>query len=182
MKSRHEPVPQPTGQSASTPKFLVTQPCLDCFFQAAGVTFQLPREGRRACLSVVCSLLLFSLLSFFRAGFPGVVQKQGLCCSHFGHPRGWSGWLCRISLKRQGSIRLREGSGTKSTGRRPKNRASFRVALQYVRRWYGAGYGRIYRCSGSSVLCSTSRNFGMWCLNSDLSQQRTGSVASVLGS
>ena len=38
------------------------------FFQAAGVTFQLPREGRRACLSVVCSLLLFSLLSFFRAG------------------------------------------------------------------------------------------------------------------
>ena len=57
-------------------------------FQAAGVTFQLPREGRRACLSVVCSLLLFSLLSFFRAGFSGVVLEQEVCSSHFGHPRG----------------------------------------------------------------------------------------------
>ena len=62
------------------------------FFQAAGVTFLLPREGRRACLSVVCSLH-FSLLSFFRAGFPGVVLS-----SHFGHPSGQLEWLCRISL------------------------------------------------------------------------------------
>ena len=30
----------------------------------------------------------------------------------------------------------REGSGTKSTGRRPKNRASFRYPLRYVRRWF----------------------------------------------
>ena len=88
MKSRHEPVSLPEGQSASRPERLVTQPCPDCFSQAAGVTFQLPREGRRACLSVVCSLILFSLLSFFRAGFPGVVLKQEVRSSHFGHPRG----------------------------------------------------------------------------------------------
>ena len=29
--SRHEPVPQPKGQSASRPERLVTQPCPDCF-------------------------------------------------------------------------------------------------------------------------------------------------------
>ena len=61
---------RPECQQASVPRN-PTLPCL--LFQAAGVTFQLPREGRRACLSVVCSLLLFSLLSFFRSGFPGVV-------------------------------------------------------------------------------------------------------------
>ena len=70
MESRHEPVSLPEGRSASKPERLLTQPSPDCFFQAAGVTFQLPREERRTCLSVGCSLLLFSLLSFFRAGFP----------------------------------------------------------------------------------------------------------------
>ena len=73
VKSRHEPVSLPEGQSASRPERLVTHPCLVCFFQVAGVTFQLPREGRPACLCVVCFLLFFSLLSFFRAGFSGVV-------------------------------------------------------------------------------------------------------------
>ena len=38
----------------------------------------------------------------------------------------------------------REGSGNKSTGRRPENRASFQVSLQYVRRQYAAGYCRTY--------------------------------------
>ena len=60
---------RPECQQARVPR---NPPLPRLFFQAAGVTFQLPREGRRACLSVVCSLLLFSLLSFFRAGFPGV--------------------------------------------------------------------------------------------------------------
>ena len=77
VKSRHEPVPQPEGQSASRPECqqarVPRNPTFPWLFsQAAGVTFQLPREGRRAYLSVVCSLL-FSLLSFFRAGFPEVV-------------------------------------------------------------------------------------------------------------
>ena len=52
---------RPECQQASVPPN-PTFPCL--FSQAAGVTFQLPWEGRRACLSVLCSLLLFSLLSF----------------------------------------------------------------------------------------------------------------------
>ena len=66
-------------------------------FQAAGVTFQLPREGRRACLSVVCSLLLFSLLSFFRAGFSGVVLEQEVC-SATSAIRGVSRGGCAASL------------------------------------------------------------------------------------
>ena len=69
-------------------RVLRNPPLPSLFLQAAGVTFQLPREGRRACLSVVCSLFLFSLLSFFCAVFPGVVQKQGVRSSHSGHPRG----------------------------------------------------------------------------------------------
>ena len=97
MKSRHEPVPQPEGQSrqqASAPR----NPALpSLFFQAAGVTFQLPREGRRACLSVVCSLLLFSLLSFSRAGFQGVVWKQGLRSGHTPAIRGVSRGGCAAS-------------------------------------------------------------------------------------
>ena len=73
VKSRHEPVPlpkRPECQQARAPR---NPPLPRLFFQAAGVTFLLPREGRRACLSVVCSLLPFSLLSFIRADFPGVV-------------------------------------------------------------------------------------------------------------
>ena len=76
---------RPVCQQASVPRN-PTFPSL--FSQAAGVTFQLPREGRRACLSVACSLLLFSLLSFFRVGFPGVFLKQGVRGGHSGHPRG----------------------------------------------------------------------------------------------
>ena len=76
---------RPECQQASAPR----NPTLPCLFsQAAGVTFQLPREGRRACLSVVCSLLLFSLLSFFCACFEGVFLEQGVRGSHSGHPRG----------------------------------------------------------------------------------------------
>ena len=67
MKSRHEPVPQPEGQSASRPERLVTQPCPDCFSRPRASRSSSRGRGRRACLSVVCSLLLFSLLSFFRA-------------------------------------------------------------------------------------------------------------------
>ena len=36
----------------------------------------------------------------------------------------------------------REGSGTKSTGRRPKNRATLQASLVSI--WYAAGYCRIY--------------------------------------
>ena len=65
---------RPECQQASVPR---TPTFPSMFLQAAGVTFQLPREGRRACLSVACSLLLFSLLSFFRAGFLGVFLEAG---------------------------------------------------------------------------------------------------------
>ena len=79
MKSRYESVPQPEGQSASRPECLLTQPSPVCFYRPRGVVFQLPREGRRACLSVVCSLLLFSLLSFFPCWFPGSCLEAGEC-------------------------------------------------------------------------------------------------------
>ena len=42
VKSRHEPVPQPEGQSASRPERLITQPCPDCFSR--------PRASRSSSL------------------------------------------------------------------------------------------------------------------------------------
>ena len=58
---------RPESQQASAPRN-PTFPCL--FSQAAGFTFQLPREGRRACLSGVLPPSLFS--SFvFPCWFPG---------------------------------------------------------------------------------------------------------------
>ena len=87
VKSRHEPVPQPKGQSSSRPERLVTHPCPDCFSQAAGVTFQLPREG--ASGFSFCGVLPLSLL-FCRFS----VLVSGSCLEaedaqqHFDHPKG----------------------------------------------------------------------------------------------
>ena len=62
-----------------------------------------------ARLSVVCSLLLFSLLPFFRAGFRGVVLKQEVRSSHFGHPRGEAGrWNHRHSFGDTDSVDQQE--------------------------------------------------------------------------
>ena len=66
---------RPVCQPASVPRN-PTFPCL--FSQAAGVTFQLPREGRRACLSVVCSLLLLSSV-VFPCWFLGCCPEAGGC-------------------------------------------------------------------------------------------------------
>ena len=86
MKSRHESVPQPKGQSASRPERLVTQPCPDCFSRSRASRSS--SRGRGVGLVFLsCALSFLSLLSFFRAGFPGVVWKQGVRSSHFGHPK-----------------------------------------------------------------------------------------------
>ena len=45
MKSRHEPVPQPKGQSASRPERLVTHPCPVCFFPGRGRHVPAPSGG-----------------------------------------------------------------------------------------------------------------------------------------
>ena len=78
-KSRHEAVPLPSGQSSSRPERLVSA--------EARVS---PTQPCPASLSVVCSHLLFSLLSFFRAGFLGVVLKHG-CAVATSAMRGLSG-------------------------------------------------------------------------------------------
>ena len=141
VKNRHEPVPQPEGQSASRPECLATQPFPVCFSQAAGVTFQLPREGRRACLSVVCSLLLFSLLSFFRAGFSGVFQKQG-CAVATSAIRGVSRGGC-VASPCSGKVppRLERAVALRAQGADPRTAHPSGIPLGI---WYSAGYCRIY--------------------------------------
>ena len=132
VKSRQEPVSLPEGQSASRPERLETPPCPDCFSQAAGVTFQQPREGRRAFLSV--GVLPPSLLSsfVFPCWFPGELSRSRGCAVATSPIRGLAGVVVphlRVAVR---FLPTREGSGTKSTGRRPKNRASFRYPPQYV--------------------------------------------------
>ena len=124
--SRHEPVPQPEGQSASRPECLVTQPCPDCYSR--------PRASRSSSLGrgvglvfLLCAPSFSSLFCrFFRAGFSGVVLKQGVRGSHFGHPRG--GVVVphlRVAVRFSPT---REGSGNKSTVLRPKNGATLQVS------------------------------------------------------
>ena len=77
---------RPECQQARAP-LIPTLPRL--FFRAAGVTFQLPREGASG-LSF-CGVLSPSLLSsfVFPCWFPGSCLEAGeVRSSHFGHPRG----------------------------------------------------------------------------------------------
>ena len=91
MKSRHEPVPQPKGQSASRPERLVTQLFPDCFFRPRAS--RCCSRGRGVGLVFLWCVPCFSSLffRFFRAGFLGVVKKQGVRSSHSGHPEGLAG-------------------------------------------------------------------------------------------
>ena len=57
-------------------------------------------------------------------------------------------------------FRFQEGSGTKSTARRPKNRASFQVSLQYVRRGTQLIMAVLTDVLGLWFLASARRNFG----------------------
>ena len=66
---RHEPVPQPEGQSASRPECLVTHPCPDCFSR--------PRASRSS-LSFSCVLPPSLLSSFvFPCCFPRCCPEAG---------------------------------------------------------------------------------------------------------
>ena len=68
--SRHEPVPQPKGQSASRSERLVTHPCPDCFFQvAASRSSSLGRSVGLVFLLVLPPSLLSSFV--FPCWFPG---------------------------------------------------------------------------------------------------------------
>ena len=94
---------------------------------------------------VLSPSLLSSVVFFFRAGFPEVISKQ-VVEPHL---------LLAVRFPP-----TREGSGTKSSGRRPKNRATFQVSLLSI--WYAAGIAVLIHLWDvlSSVPCSTSRNFG----------------------
>ena len=123
--SRHEPVPQPKGQSASRPERLVTQPSPDYFSRPRASRSS--SRGRGVGLVFLWGALSFlSLLSFFRAGFPGVVWKQGVRSGHFGHPGSWPGWLCRISLQRSGSSRLERAVAPRAQCADPRTEHLFR--------------------------------------------------------
>ena len=72
VKSRHEPVPQPKGQSASRPERFLTLPSPVCFLRPRASRSS--SRGRGVGLFFLwCAPSFSSLLSFFRAGFPGVV-------------------------------------------------------------------------------------------------------------
>ena len=157
MRSRHELVSLPEGQSASSPERLVTQPCPDSFFQAAGVTFQLPREGRRACLSVVCSLLLFSLLSFFRAGFPVVVQKQG-CAVATPVIRGVSKGCAATPCSGKVPSRLERAVAPRAQGADPSTAHLFRYPFSTYA--IGTFLAVFTDALGLWFLASSCRNFG----------------------
>ena len=82
VKSTHEPVSLPKGQSSNRPERLVTQ-LSETVFPGRGRHVPAPAGGASG-LSF-CRVLPPSLLSsfVFRAGFPGVVQKQEVRSSHF---------------------------------------------------------------------------------------------------
>ena len=151
MKSRHEPVPQPEGQSASRPERLLTQPCPDCFSRPPASRVPAPSGGASG-LSF-CGVLPPSLLSsfVFPCWFPGSCLEAGGPQWPLRPSEGLAGVVVPHLLVAVRFHPTREGSGTKNRGRRPKYRASFQVSLQYVRRWYV--FGHIYRCSGSLVPC-----------------------------
>ena len=76
VKNRHEPVPQPEGQCASRPVCLVTQPSPVCCHRPRASRSS--SHGRGVGLVFLgCSLLLFSLLSFFSCWFPGCCLEAG---------------------------------------------------------------------------------------------------------
>ena len=109
VKNRHEPVPQPEGQRASRPECLATQ-LSRLSSQAAGVTFQLPREGRRACLSGVSrDTTLLSVWPRFEssAKFPG---GRG---HHIPAPL-WEG--CRATIQKLLSCSAVPAGGCRSSG------------------------------------------------------------------
>ena len=151
VKSRHEPVPLLEGQSASRPERHVSAEAQVSPTQAC------------PCLSF-CGVFLLLSSSVFPCWFPGSCLEAGSAQL----PLRPSERLARVVVPHLLiAVRLpptREGSGTKSSGRRPKNRASFRYPPTVS----------LYLCTGgmSSVPFSTSRNFGKKGLNSDLSQSR----------
>ena len=61
VKSRHEPVPQPEGQSASRPVCLVTHPCPGCFLR--------PRASRSSSLGRGVGLAFLFLAPSFSSLF-----------------------------------------------------------------------------------------------------------------
>ena len=144
MKGRHEPVPLPEGQSASRPERLVTQPCPDCFSRPRASRSS--SRGRGVGLVFLWCAPSFSSL-FFR--FSVLVSRE------LSRSKG-----CAVATPAIRGVSRGGCAASPCSGKVPPDLRSFQVSLQYVRRWYAADYGRIYRCSGSSVPYSSSRNFG----------------------
>ena len=102
------------------------------FLQAAGVTFQLPREGTSG-LSFCC-VLPPSLLSsvVFPCWFPGCFLEARSAQLPLRPSEGLAEVVVSHLLVAVRFPPTREGSGTKCSGRRPKNRASFRYPPRYL--------------------------------------------------
>ena len=80
VKSRHEPVPQPEGQSASRPERLVTQPCPLTVFPGRGRHVPAPAGGTSGLFFLWCAPSSSALSSFvFPCWFPGSCLEAGRC-------------------------------------------------------------------------------------------------------
>ena len=158
MKNRHEPVPQPKGQSGSRPERLLTQPCPDCFSR--------PRAscGRGVGLVFLWCAPFFSSL-FFR--FSVLVSRE-LSGSR----------RCAVATPAIRGVSRGGSAASPCSGKVPPDsrgqwHQEHRAPTQVPRilqvspcsAWCADGYRCTYLlvgylCSGSSVPCSTSRNFG----------------------
>ena len=147
VKSRHETVPQPEGQSANRPVCLVTQPSpVSCHRPRASRSSS---RGRGVGLVFLFLAPSFSSL-FFR--FSVLVSRGFLGAGGARLPLRPSEGLAGVVVPHL-LVAVRfpptcEGSGTRGSGRRPKNRAFFQVSLQYFVRSWVLLY--LLGCSGTS--------------------------------
>ena len=117
---------KPECQQARAPR----NPALPrLFFQVAGVTVPAP-AGWSAGLVFLWCVLPLSLLSslVFPCCFPGSCLEAGGAQQPLRPSEGLAGVVVPRLLVAVMFPPTREGSGTISTGRRPKNRASFRYS------------------------------------------------------
>ena len=144
MESRHEPVPQSKGQSASRPERLVTR----LFCQAADVTFQLPQETGLSFCGVLPPSLRSS--SVFPCWFPGSCPEAGGCAVATPAIRGVGRGGCAASPRGQRHHEHRAPT------QEPRNFSG--ISPQYLVRSWVLPY--LFTCGMSPVPSSTSRNFG----------------------
>ena len=163
--SRHERVPLSTRRACKQGRAGTPSPpcriCLLCSARGQAVCSYRSRASRSSsrgrgvgpvCLCVAPSLsslfFRFSVLVF------RVLSWSRRCAVATSAIRGVSRGGCAASPcsgKVPPDLRGQWHQEHRAPSQEPRNLSG--IPLQYVHRWYAAVYGRIYRCSGSSVPC-----------------------------